>query len=449
MSDNVPVGRIRARTLETVVARVSAHALGVIASVLIARALGPSGRGAYVLPVTIGTIAYYAGNLGTEQAQFRLWSLRSFAGGAFVTSSWLFAGALGGLAVGATWLTYALLADSSLADVSSGDLMLALAVIPIQMHLLLVSSLLLLDGALRRVNMALLVGAAVHTGISIFLYLGDWLTVRRVLLLYILNFLAPWLIMLPRLRAVGHLRWPPQWELVRRQLSTGLRVHPYMLTQYLNMRLDVLLVASIMDLRSVGLYSVALLFGELTWLFTNALGAAVSEHQGAGSDALVLDVTLRTARMATLSSSVGGAFISMAALPAIPFFFGSEFNDAYSVVWPLMAAGVGMALWRSIAPMMIRYAPPSLPSIIASVALLINLLGNIILIPRYGIVGAGVASVMSYWAGGLGCCWWMYRRYGTRVSEIAPGSAEVVAIAQSIGAMIGQIGIRSRITKSS
>lgn len=444
MEEKVPVGRIRVRTAQTVATRVAAHALGFVVSILIARALGPVGRGAYYLPVTVSAIAYYAGNLGTEQAQFRLWSRRDLDRGEFVTSSWFFAGTLGALAVGTTWIAYLSLTDSLLADVSAANLLLALAVVPIQIHALLVSGLLLLDGRLGRVNIAALVGAATQTALATVLYIGGWLTVWRVLLLYVLSVTVPWLLMLPRLRMIGQLSWPPSWRFIWQQLSIGLRLQPYILAQYLNLRLDVFLVAGMMDLRSVGLYSVALVFGELIWLFTSALSTAVSEHQGAGSDTLVLDVTLRAARMGMLASSLGGAIVGALAFLLIPQFYGPEFAGASAVVWPLMVAGVGMTLWRSIAPVMIRYASPSLPSAVASAGLAINIAGNVILIPRFGIIGAGIASAVSYWSGGLMCCWWMRCRYRSTVRQLLPGSAEVKTLAQLLGGMARWTSVGAR-----
>src|SRR5207253_2065129 len=70
---------------------------------------------------------------------------------------------------------------------------------------------------------------------------------------------------------------PSPWGVVRKQISLGAQLEPYLLFSYLNLRIDVFFVARYRALRGVGLYSVAVIFSELVWLATDALTYSVSE----------------------------------------------------------------------------------------------------------------------------------------------------------------------------
>ena len=53
---------------QTFVTRVLVAAIGLITSVLVARILGPEGRGAYAVAATIGAMGVQLGNLGLQAA---------------------------------------------------------------------------------------------------------------------------------------------------------------------------------------------------------------------------------------------------------------------------------------------------------------------------------------------------------------------------------------------
>jgi O-antigen/teichoic acid export membrane protein len=90
----------------TLAAKIAFYVLGVVTSILIARSLGPTGRGGYYLPVTLATVAYYIGNLGTEQAQYRAWARKSATPEQLVTVGALYGMSLGVLAASVTWIVY-------------------------------------------------------------------------------------------------------------------------------------------------------------------------------------------------------------------------------------------------------------------------------------------------------------------------------------------------------
>jgi O-antigen/teichoic acid export membrane protein len=420
--DVTPRPSISTLGAHTFAARVGVYALGAVASILIARALGPEGRGRYYLPVTIVTVAYYVANLGVQQAQFRLWSKRAAPPQTFVTSEAFLAAVLGGVATALTWLVV-LAWDPS--DIDTADVAIVLPAIPLLVHSLFVTSFLTLAGELPLTNIARLLGAAAQTGGAVILFAFDKLTVEAVLLLYLISIVAPWLILIGRLRRIARPTFPVPWRFAVGQLRLGIQIWPYILFSYLNMRLDVFFVAAYLDIAHVGLYSVAVIFGELLWLGTDSVTSAIAERQGNAPEEEALDVTLRAVRMNVVLALVLGVLIAVASWPLIRLLFGIRFIPAAKVVVILVPAAMAMAVWRPLAAALLRFASPWVQPSVAVTALAVNVVANIVLIPARGIVGAGLASLLSYACGAILAAIIFVRTTEADLTQLVPRKAEL------------------------
>lgn len=391
--------RLSSVGVQTLTTRAGAHLLVGLGSVLVARELGPDGRGRYFLAVTIAVIVFHLANMGLEQAQFRLWSRRLASADELVTSAALFALGFGAAAVGLTWLLYALGPGSLFRGTTALDLVVILLVVPILIHSLLVTGLLVVGGDLQRVNVAVLLGAiAQAVGLGA-LFIADRLTVRAALALYVVNYLVPWLLMLRAVRGLGRVRRPVPWRLMATQLKIGAQYEPSIVFYYLNLRLDVIFVRRYLDLASVGIYSIAVLLAEVIWVVTDSVSWSVRERQANAPPDEAIEVSVRAVRMTLLLSFLVGAAMAAAVPVGIPLVFGREFAPATAVVWALLPAVGGMAVWKVLGPLLVRLLPPWTTPALSAFSLLANVAANVVLIPRLGIVGAGLASALSYWCG--------------------------------------------------
>ncbi|MFN2389301.1 MAG: lipopolysaccharide biosynthesis protein [Actinomycetota bacterium] len=405
--------------------KIAVYALGLGTSLLITRAVGAAGRGQYYLPVTLVTIAYYLGNMGTQQAQFRRWAERQGHADHFVTAGVVFAIGLGGLAALVSWALFSLFGSELLPGVSARYVVIVLPLIPILVHSLSVSGLLTLAGRFPHTNNAVLLGAIAQLVGTAALFFTGRLTVQGVLLLYGVGVVLPWLLMLRTVRAVGRFVWPIPWRFVLDQLKVGAQIEPYVIFMYLNLRIDVFFVARYMDLVAVGIYSIAVIFGELIWVVTDSLAGSVYERQFNAVPDEAVDVTLRAARMNLLLAVIVGLVIGLVAQPAIPFLFGDELTPARTVVWALLPAAAAMGVWRPLGVALLRFGAPWLQPFVASVALVVNLGANVVLIPRLGIVGAALASLLSYGVGALLAAAWLVVNRSVSIRQLLPGRAEV------------------------
>jgi O-antigen/teichoic acid export membrane protein len=169
--------------------------------------------------------------------------------------------------------------------------------------------------------------------------------------------------------------------------------------QFLIKRLDVLLVSFFFDIRAVGLYSVAYAVAELLLLLPQRLGSlylprVAAQRLAAGNAA---EVALSSS-VVSVGAVIAAAVVSFLAPPAIRLLYGPAFVPS---IVPLLLLLPGVC---ALSPAHLHNAylcgsgKVSTTAVLSAVALGLNLILNLMLIPRYGISGAAIASSLTYGA---------------------------------------------------
>lgn len=433
--------RVASLGAHTLLAKVTVNGLGLVASVLIARALGPEGRGHYILPVSLATIAFQLGGLGSWAAQYRLWAQRKARKRAFVTNGLFLSLALGALSAGLAWLAFAVWRESFFEGVVPLDLVIVTAALPLLLHSMLASSLLILERNLPLTNMASVLGAIVQTAGIATLFITGRLTVVGVLLLWVVSVAVPWLVMLSGVLRIARPQRSIPWPLIVSHLRLGIQYVPWILFLHLNLRIDVFFLARYRGLDAVGIYSIAVLVAEVIWLITDSLGLAVSGQQANEPEEVAIDVTLRAIRMTFLLAALAGIVIGVGGYLGIGVVYGREFSPAAPIVWILLPATLAMAQWRIVGNVLLRFAAPTVLPGIAISGLVVNIVANMILIPALGIAGAALASLLSYACGAILAIVLFRRRYAIPLGRLIPSREDAQRL---LGELLGIIQSRSR-----
>jgi O-antigen/teichoic acid export membrane protein len=193
----------------------------------------------------------------------------------------------------------------------------------------------------------------------------------------------------------GTLSLRPSGPLLVEELRFGSRAIVGTIAERLQFRSDAFLVNLIVGVRATGIYSVTSGLAETLWYVPNALGLvmfsrAVDPKADAGRIAAVLT---RTTIAVTLVTAIP-AFILGPYL--VRLIYGAQFADA-GVALRLILPGVVL---YSIVAILSRYivgrGRPGAGTLLLLIGLAANVVCNLVLIPRYGIVGAAASSSISY-----------------------------------------------------
>jgi len=370
------------------------QACGFAAGLLVARGLGAEARGVVTLvALTYGQAASIA-SLGLDTALLHF-GARPSADLRLLARRGLLAGALQGLlAAAAGWvllhtalagqvspargaLTIAALAAPSALVVAHGHAVLRAAGRLVEASVLeivgAVSTLTIVVGGVvtDRVTLAAL-GAAAGTAVS------------AILTMVLLQRLPHGQVATGQTPTAGTL------------LRYGLAGHVGTIFQNLNYRADVFLVAVMLSATDVGIYAVAVSLAEGLLLLPNALGTVVMQRAALSPGRVrATEVALRLGLAVAVA---GGMVLAVSSHWVVPNVFGQSFAGATAPILALLPGIVALVVWKTLINDLAGRGFPTVKSISAAVALAVTLVGDLLLIPPFGIVGAGAASSVAYTA---------------------------------------------------
>ncbi|MDI6691687.1 MAG: oligosaccharide flippase family protein [Anaerosomatales bacterium] len=379
---------------ETMATRIALVGVGLVTSVLIARSLGPEGRGLQATMATITALGVQFGNLGLHAsntyyvARDRK-SLPTLMGNSLLVG--LGAGSLLCLVGGV-----AMLAIPGISPLPPALVALALAAVPIGLCYLLLQNLLLGIGEVRRYNVIELVTRVGMIGLIGVLIIGRAVSVEAIAVagLVVSMVAGVWAFEVLRPHAKGI---KASYDALREQLGYGIRAYLAALFAYAVLRADILLCKYILGAGPTGQYSIAVSMADLVYMLPVVAGTIAFPRLAATEDPAERWLKAKRAAKWVGALLVCLALVSaMLARPAVRILYGEAFIPAVpAFLWLLpgiVILGVNTILMNYFAsegmPLITIWSPA-----LASVA---NIGLDVTLLPRIGIVGASLASSMAY-----------------------------------------------------
>ena len=378
------------------IATVAASGLGFITAVLLARALGPEGRGVTALYQAAVSLGFAFLGLGISTAIFYYLGRRDISGrqameaGLSVT---MIATALTAIGIGIAAAAFG-------EDLTDEDVpyWLALVAIPALVQFRAVEAVLRAQGRFGAMNLL-----EVSLPLSILAFLGlaellEGLTLQRAVLAWSLAFLPPVVLGYALLKPA---QWPRRLasrELLWRAARFGMQGQLGNLIQLLNYRLDSYLVLLLVNASGVGLYAVGVSLSEGMWLIANSVSVVLLTNLTAGDDENAARMTPIVCRNTLLITAMGSIVAATLAPFAIPAIFGDAFDNAVVPFLWLLPGTIALAGTKILASYVFSRGRPMINARIAFVALLVTVVADLILIPEFEVAGAAAASSLAY------CC---------------------------------------------
>lgn len=229
----------------------------------------------------------------------------------------------------------------------------------------------------------------------------------------------------------------------REALTLGIRGQLGNVLQFLNLRLDLLLIPLFVDLRAVGIYLIAVRMSEVVAQTASAAAAflfpAVSRSRVTHAE-----LTERTTRATLLVVALSGVVVALLAENLLRVFFGSDFQSGAAALRITMLAMVPLALTRLLAGDLKGRGRPGVVSIAAGLALSVTVLADLALIPLWGIEGAALASLVAYSTGASVLLVGFRRITGSSAMLLIPGPADGRFVMAAAAQVIAEIRRRRR-----
>jgi len=370
--------------------------LGILAGVVLARWLGPHDRGILALVLILPSTAVTLVKLGVPQSCVYFINRENWPAATVASNVAGLALVLGTGVAALAWLTRDLLLSTILQGVPPWALALALVRIP----LLLIDD--YLFGVLQAVgrfslyNRRLLVGELVRiTAIFIAMVGLDMGLYAAVMIHTVVNVvIVSWLLfsVWREIRFTLRIRSDLLWS----QLAFGFRSYVQTLTQHMLLRIDIYMVAYYLGPIETAFYSLALRFTEMVLEIPHAIGIVLYPRLASLPAEEIYRLTAQTCRRTLLLTGVFAAGLAAFGPWVIRLWYGADYAPAGD---PLLWAAIGviaMSVYVIVTRAFTSQNRQRVNIATGLPALVLNIGLNSVLIPQMGIVGAALATAISY-----------------------------------------------------
>jgi stage V sporulation protein B len=206
-------------------------------------------------------------------------------------------------------------------------------------------------------------------------------------------------------------------DVFRRLLGFGIKGYAANLMMFFNYRLDSLIVNGLVGVASLGIYSIAVSLAEVIWYAAGAIGTVMFPHISGLERREADRVTPIVCRNVYFVTLLG--VVAMFALSrwVILLAFGSAMLPALIPLWLLLPGILSLSGAKVISSYLSGIGRPEYATAIAGGTVIVTIILDLVLIPRYGIAGAASASSIVYTAAAVASVYALRRESGASVLQ--------------------------------
>lgn len=369
---------------------------GVVTSLLSAWALGPTGRGDLMVVLMWPAIFSMSAQIGLPQA-YRFWTAkRPECISGLRSNAIIFT-----LVVGLLTLAFAEIIIPYLIGHRSPEVLrlarIYLLVIPVLMLTDLERS--LLEGARRFTWVGIL--RLILFGVQLVSYIALWvmgrLTVESATYTMVVAVVASLLLSMIAVWRELKPNWAPRMADLSMSLRYGIRDYPGVLTEFVNWRLDLIMLVGLASSSAIGLYVVALRLSDITSVLASSVSDALMPEVAATKerDRATLMLT-RSLRLTTLAHVVVLIPLWIGAPYILRFAYGESFVEVTEVWRLLMFASLVWSAGTVVISGLNGLGHPGLSTIARIAAAIVMIVTLTTWLPSRGIEGAALANIAGY-----------------------------------------------------
>jgi O-antigen/teichoic acid export membrane protein len=404
-------------------------ALALASSIILARALGPEGRGLFALVLLLPELARTFGLLGFEQANAVYAGLEPGGRRILVWQSAAIAGVVGGIiAIGS--ISVLALEVGGAQTLVRGPLwlyVLPLAILPAR----IVSE--YWGAIVRGMNYIVLLNvteaATKVASVLLVIFLVGWLGfgVAGAVCADVIMGLGTVVLMVALLFHLGVWGRPAfDKALGKRTWQFAFPAYCAGLMSYLNYRVDQFIIVALLPPEQLGFYVIAVDLAERLWTLTGAVATALLPHltNSPQRDPALAAVICRHVMVWTGLASVT---VFMFADFVVRILYSEAFAPAVGALRWLLPGILVMTAGKVVVGELAAREKIRFTVWLGFVAVAINVGGNLLLIPSMGIAGAALASTVSYSLISLVVIKYYVRETGVSWTALVPRRSDLLA----------------------
>lgn len=376
--------------------------------VLVARNLGPEGNGFYAMAILVPTMLTNFLNLGIGPATVYYIGRGEFSARQAVKENLRLALIAATIGTTISAIILSLFGAELFPDVPETLLFLGLAALPASLLLAYLNTILQGLEDFKAFNATVLIPPFITlAGVIIALYVLDAGAVGAVTAYLTGQVTGVAIVAVFLNKDLTGVNTEPQPVSSRsyhvRTISYGWKAHLSNILAFVNYRADIFLVNFFLSPAATGLYVIAVQIAEKLWILSKAASIVLlprlsSMHTNPKAR---LELTRKGFWAVSLVTGLGSGLAAVAVFWLISPIFGDDYTDAIpAFLWllPGIIAGAGA---RVLSNCIAAAGKPQWNMQVAVGVVALNVTGNLILIPAYGLIGAACATSLAYIANAI------------------------------------------------
>lgn len=385
-------------SIKIFVTRIFVFGATLVSGIIIARGLGPTGKGIIALLILLPTLLLRIGNFGLGAALIYYTGTKKYSLKTLTTNSVFMAMIIGFSLVLVFLIFFQPIYNSFFAKDSVNPLFVKtiICILPFQLILFYLSHNLLIQNKIRAYNIIELTTVMTNALLLVVLVIFAKLGVLGAIIAFFSSVMAPLVI------AIIHTYSSIQFTLGLHlkafvdSIKYGMKNLLTTLSDFMNYRADVLIMGYFLNAAQIGTFTVAIGLGELLWYIPNSIGTVLFPRISSVDHQTANEITAKICRISLATVIFCSIVLLVVAHFLIGLLYGQAFLSATQPLFILLPGIVTLSMTRLLSS---DITGRGKPGIVASVSLsiaILNIALNIILIPHFQLMGAALSASISY-----------------------------------------------------
>jgi O-antigen/teichoic acid export membrane protein len=445
-------GEFARRVAGVLTTKVSLFVIAFATSILMSRLLGRDGKGIYYAVATLPTMLSTFGVIGLPSA-VNYFAGRGMSVSSLIRAAYILTAAISVVLVGLVWFLLPALEGSILSAARDHDDLLRLIVLVIPLGILTSFGGSILYGRqeVRAYNIIQISMAAVTFTWAVIVVGIMGQGVRGAVYGSVLVAVTMAVLVMAAVHRLGRRRTEGPQVSYRGLASYGARLYPGSLFGYFSYRADTYILQAVTANSSgpLGLYSLAVTMDELVFYVPDSVSTLFLPRVAGATVEDSSRMVGRVGRLTMLLTVAVAICLIPAAIVGVHLVLPA-FVDCLPAFLVLLPGVVSLSVAKVMTSYVGGRGRPGLVAIGTMISVLLNVALNLVLIPMYGIVGAALASVISYSIQAAFALFFASRLAGqSPLSMVVPGRAEVALVIATLPRLMARVpGLRRLVRRN-
>jgi len=373
--------------------------LGLATLIIVARVLGPTGKGIYSLVLLIPGIMIVFGNLGIGGSNVYFVGSKKYKIEDVVSNSLILAISLGLILILVFW--FLLRFEPFLNFIHSNQIPLVylwilVLFIPVSLILDFFLNIICGKGEITNYNKIRILGGIIELVAMVIFLLILKRGISGAVFSSILSILFAALFSLFLIKKITQFHFFLNKKLLKDSFFYGGKVYLANALSFLNYRSDMVFLAFFLSPAAVGFYSIAVGVAEKLFMIPGAIATVLFPKVSSISNSEADDFTPKVVRHTFFIILISSLLLLFLAKPLIILVFGNAFLPSVLPLILLLPGIIAFGVGGVLAADLSGRGKPQFAVYSSLACLVIDTILNFILIPKWGVSGASIASSISY-----------------------------------------------------